>query len=95
MILTLEPTTLFYEQMKAQESTTKSMFFSLTNLFVYPILLAYYEWAILSIFILGNGIYVLWILYFMKYCRKIDNHRFYQLSREQSKVIQLITGFKT
>lgn len=71
-----------------------SIFFSLINLLIYSVILAYYKWSILIIFIIGNNIYILWILYFMKYRREIDNHRFYQLSKEQSKIIQLVTGIQ-
>ncbi|MCL2133466.1 MAG: ATP-binding cassette domain-containing protein, partial [Bacteroidales bacterium] len=57
-------------------------------------ILAYYNLTILGIFILGNSLYVAWILLFMKYRRKLDYARFTQSSANQSNMVQLITGMQ-
>ncbi len=68
--------------------------FSFLNFFVFAFVLAYYDLTILGIFLLGNVLYILWILLFMKYRRELDYKRFAQSSGEQSNIIQLITGMQ-
>lgn len=68
--------------------------FSLANFFIYAVILGYYSMSILGIFFLGNTLYVLWILSFMKYRRELDVRRFNQSAGEQSKLIQLIQGMQ-
>ena len=71
-----------------------SILFSLANFIIFAGILAYYNVKILSIFLIGNTFYVLWILYFMKYRRELDIKRFNQSSNEQNKIIQLIQGMQ-
>ena len=71
-----------------------STLFSFINFLVFSFVLGYYNLAILGIFLLGNGFYVAWILFFMKYRRELDNKRFAQSAVEQSNIIQLITGMQ-
>lgn len=71
-----------------------SILFSLANFFIFAGILAYYNIKILTIFLIGNTFYVLWILYFMKYRRELDIKRFNQASNEQNKIIQLIQGMQ-
>lgn len=66
--------------------------FSIINLVIFSALLAYYKFQFLLIFIIGNVIYITWMMLFLKYRRELDNRRFAQSSGEQSKLIQLITG---
>lgn len=68
--------------------------FSIVNFFVFMGILAYYNSKILSIFMLGNVLYIFWVLYFMKYRRALDIKRFYQASTEQSKMIQMVQGMQ-
>lgn len=68
--------------------------FSFVNFFVFAFVLAYYDLTILSIFLLGNILYVAWILFFMRYRRELDYKRFAQSAGEQSNLIQLITGMQ-
>jgi len=68
--------------------------FSFVSFFVFAIVLGYYNLTILGIFLLGNSLYVAWVLYFMKYRRTLDYKRFAQASSEQSNVIQMITGMQ-
>ncbi len=68
--------------------------FSIFNFVIFAAILGYYNWMILSIFLFGNTLYVLWILAFMKYRRELDIRRFNQAAGEQSKIIQLIQGMQ-
>ncbi len=74
--------------------TALSTFFSFFNFFVFAFIMAYYNLTILAVFLLGNTLYVLWILSFMRYRRKLDNARFAQSSANQSNMVQLITGMQ-
>lgn len=71
-----------------------STLFSFVNFFVFAFVLAYYNLVILGIFLIGNALYVAWILLFMKYRRELDYKRFAQSAGEQSNIIQLITGMQ-
>jgi ATP-binding cassette subfamily B protein len=71
-----------------------STLFSFVNFLVFGFVLGYYNLTILGIFLLGNGLYVGWILAFMKYRRELDIKRFAQAANEQSNIFQLITGMQ-
>lgn len=71
-----------------------STLFSFVNFFIFAIVLGLYNIIILGIFLLGNTLYVIWILFFMKYRRNLDYKRFTQSAGEQSNLIQLITGMQ-
>jgi len=71
-----------------------SLIFSVTNFVIFGVILGYYNLKILLIFLIGNTLYVLWILGFMRYRRELDIRRFYLSSTEQSNVIQLIQGMQ-
>ena len=74
--------------------TTLTTLFSFFNFFVFAFILAYYNLTILTVFLAGNGLYVAWILFFMRYRRKLDYKRFTQSSANQSNMVQLITGMQ-
>ncbi len=73
---------------------TLNVLFSMVNLLVFSIVLALYSWSILLIFLLGSFFYVLWIFFFLRRRRELDFHRFRQLSENQAKLIELITGMQ-
>lgn len=68
--------------------------FSFLNFIIFGLVLIYYNPLIFGIFVLGNTLYVLWILVFMKYRRELDIRRFAQASGEQSSLIQMITAMQ-
>ncbi len=68
--------------------------FSFFNFIIFGCILAYYNLIILGIFLLGNTLYIVWVLAFMKYRRKLDYKRFAQAASEQSSLFQLITGMQ-
>ena len=74
--------------------TTLSTIFSFFNFFIFAFIMAYYDMTILTVFLVGNVLYVTWILSFMRYRRKLDNARFTQSSANQSNMVQLITGMQ-
>lgn len=71
-----------------------NILFSLANFTIFASILGYFNIKILTVFLIGNVFYILWILYFMKYRRELDIKRFNQASTEQSKIIQLIQGMQ-
>ena len=68
--------------------------FSFVNFFIFAFVLAYYNLTVLGIFLLGNILYVCWILVFMKYRRELDIRRFAQAAGEQSSLIQMVTAMQ-
>ena len=76
--------------------TTSSLdvLFSMVNLLVFGVVLAYYNLGIFSIFLVGSILYFLWIAIFLKKRKDLDYKRFSQVSQEQSKVIELINGMQ-
>ena len=74
--------------------TTLSTMFSFVNFFVFALILGYYNLTILFVFLLGNILYVAWIIAFMRYRRKLDFKRFAQASANQSNMVQMITGMQ-
>lgn len=68
--------------------------FSFVNFFIFSFVLAYYNLGILAIFLLGNVLYIGWILAFMKVRRELDIRRFAQAAGEQSSLIQLVTAMQ-
>jgi len=75
-------------------TSSLSVLFSMVNLIVFSIVLAYYSLQIFSIFVIGSFLYFLWIILFLKKRRDLDYKRFSQVSQEQSKVIELINGMQ-
>ncbi len=71
-----------------------NVLFSMVNLIIFSIVLALYSWIILAVFLVGSILYVVWILLFLKKRRELDYRRFTQLSENQAKLIELMTGMQ-
>lgn len=71
-----------------------NVLFSMVNLVIFSLVLAFYSWQILLIFLIGSILYVVWITLFLKKRRELDFKRFKQLSENQGKLIELITGMQ-
>lgn len=69
-----------------------NILFSFLNFIVFGYILALYNPKILGIFILGNGLYMIWVIAFMRYRRNLDIKRFIQSAGEQNNLFQLVTG---
>lgn len=61
---------------------------------IYSGVMASYNLPILLIFMLGSGLYITWILLFLKRRRKLDYMRFQEASANQSNIVQLINGMQ-
>ena len=78
------------------ESFISRSFFSIIisslNLVIYAAIMAYYNYKILLVFLVGNVAYILWILAFMKKRREFDYEGFKLASDSQNSLLQLFTG---
>lgn len=72
--------------------TTIGIFFSFLNFFVFAIVLGCYNLNMLLIFIAGHALYVTWVLLFLKIRRELDFKHFDKASRNQSSIIEIISG---
>lgn len=61
---------------------------------IYGGILGGYNLVILGIFAAGSVLYILWILLFLKWRRKLDYMRFQEASANQSSIVQLINGMQ-
>jgi len=75
-------------------ASTLSILFSMINLIIFSIILMWYNVNIFLIFVVGSALYITWVLFFMKRRRDLDYKMFSQLSRQQSKVTELIMGMQ-
>lgn len=69
-----------------------NVFFSLISFIIFGIVLGVFSYRILVIYVVGNSLYLFWVLSFMKIRRTLDIKRFYESAGERSNLIQLITG---
>lgn len=75
-------------------TSTLSIAFSLVNFITFSTLLGYYHTGILVFFLLGSGLYVIWVFRFLNRRRELDYKRFDQISANQNSLIQLVTGMQ-
>jgi len=69
-----------------------STFFSLINLIVFSSIMAYYNSAILGVFVLGSLLSIGWVLLFMGWRKNLDYARFTRQSENQNSIFELING---
>jgi ATP-binding cassette subfamily B protein len=74
--------------------TTLNTLFSFVTFIIFAFILAYYNSLILIVFLVGNILYIAWILLFLRYRKKLDYKRFAQSSANQSNLVQLVTGMQ-
>ncbi len=70
--------------------TSLNVLFSMFNLIIFSIVLAYYNLTIFGVFLMSSIVYSVWIVFFLRYRRKLDNKRFALASQNQSSLIQLV-----
>lgn len=75
-------------------SGTLNTIFSILSLFVFGVVLAFYNLEIFGVFVVGSIIYVLWILAFMKKRAELDYKLFSQMSANHEKNYELIVGMQ-
>ena len=74
--------------------STLNIIFSMFNLVVFTVILAYYNINIFFIFLSSSVLYSLWVVAFLKKRRDLDFKRFDISSKNQSNVVQLIAGMQ-
>ncbi|MFD2635138.1 ABC transporter transmembrane domain-containing protein [Pedobacter mendelii] len=74
--------------------STLSILFSMFNLVIFAIVLAWYNAALFFIFLLSSVLYTLWVILFLKKRRVLDFKRFDISSKNQSAMVQLIGGMQ-
>lgn len=75
-------------------NSSLSVLFSLFNLIIFGAVLAWYNTSIFLVFLGGSLLYFAWIILFLKKRKDLDYKRFSQMSSEQSKIIELISGMQ-
>jgi len=75
-------------------ASSLQVLFSIINILIFAVVLGIYSLKILTVFLIGSILYILWVLVFMKRRRELDFKRFDQLADNQSNLIQLITGMQ-
>lgn len=71
-----------------------SMAMAAVSFVIYAVIMGGYNMWILAVFLLGSILYVVWILLFMKYRRKLDYMRFQESAANQSNIVQMINGMQ-
>ncbi|TDQ11766.1 bacteriocin-processing peptidase [Pedobacter metabolipauper] len=74
--------------------STLNVIFSMFNLVVFTAVLAYYNLNIFIIFLVSSALYSLWVIAFLKKRRDLDFKRFDISSKNQSSIVQLISGMQ-
>lgn len=74
--------------------TLISIVMAVVNFVIYSIVMTGYDARILIIFLLGSGLYALWVVLFLRHRRKLDFMRFQESAANQSNIVQLINGMQ-
>lgn len=70
-------------------TTIVSIVVSLLSIVIYAIILGKYNINVFVVFIVGSLIYVLWIMYFLRYRKKLDYQRFQESSISQNNIVEM------
>ncbi|MDW3191887.1 MAG: peptidase domain-containing ABC transporter [Cytophagales bacterium] len=73
-------------------SSSLQTLFSFINIIVFGLVLAYYDFGILTIYFLGSALYITWVLLFWKKRKIVDNERFKQASKIQNNEVEMVLG---
>lgn len=74
--------------------STLSTLFSVVNLLVFSVVLAYYNTAIFFVFVASSILYTTWIVIFLKRRRILNYKSFEVASKNQSSIVQLVNGMQ-
>jgi len=74
--------------------STLSTLFSMFNLLVFSVVLAYYNSTIFFVFVISSALYIVWIVAFLKTRRSLDYKRFDISAKNQSSIVQLVGGMQ-
>lgn len=75
-------------------ASTLNVLFSLFNLVIFGVVLAFYSLKIFGIFIVGSILYTAWVIIFLKRRRELDFKRFNRLRQNQDTLFQMIVGMQ-
>lgn len=75
-------------------NNTLNILFSMFNLLLFSIILAFYHLTIFFVFVVASIFYTLWIVFFLRYRRNLDIKRFNVSAQEHSRLIALIQGMQ-
>ncbi|MCB0408655.1 MAG: peptidase domain-containing ABC transporter [Flavobacteriales bacterium] len=75
-------------------SSSLNVLFSMFNLIVFGVVLAWYNLQIFAVFVVGSVLFFAWTVLFLKKRKDLDYKRFAQMSSEQSKIIEMINGMQ-
>lgn len=75
-------------------STTLVSVFSFFNFIAFAIVLAFWSGPILSIFLIGTILNIVWVVFFLNWKREVDYKRFDQSAENQGNLIELINGMQ-
>jgi ATP-binding cassette subfamily B protein len=79
---------------KLLTTSSLSTLFSVVNMVVFGAVLLWYDLRIFAIFFGSTVLYAGWIVLFLRKRRELDYKRFSNISREQSQVIETISGMQ-
>lgn len=74
--------------------STLSTVFSMFNLLVFSVVLAYYNIGVFFVFAVSSALYITWIVLFLKRRRALNYKSFEVSARNQSSIVQLIGGMQ-
>jgi ATP-binding cassette subfamily B protein len=74
--------------------STLSTLFSMFNLIVFSIVLAYYNTLIFFVYAVSSVLYIVWILAFLNRRRALNYKSFEIASKNQSSIVQLVNGMQ-
>jgi ATP-binding cassette subfamily B protein len=74
--------------------STLTTIFSMFNLLIFSLVLAYYNWGIFIVFGISSVLYASWIVLFLKRRRALNYKNFEVAAKNQSKIVQLISGMQ-
>ncbi|MBK0378902.1 peptidase domain-containing ABC transporter [Mucilaginibacter segetis] len=74
--------------------STLSTLFSMLNLVVFSVVLAYYNATIFFVYVVSSVLYLGWIFIFLKRRRELNYKSFEISSKNQSSIVQLVTGMQ-
>lgn len=75
-------------------SSSFNMLYSIVLFVVFNFVLAYYNFKIFIVFLIGAIVYVSWTLFFLKKRAELDFKRFDEQSQSQTSIIQIINGVR-
>ncbi len=74
--------------------STLTTMFSMFNLLVFSVVLAYYNISIFFVFVVSSTLYTAWIVLFLKRRRSLNYKSFDVSAKNQSSIVQLIGGMQ-